>query len=397
MRRLPGSVCATLSLALALAQGSCESDANDTPSSRAGATAAGASGAAGAGASSGGKAGSAAGNAGSGATAGMATGGNAGSGGEAGAGGAFEPCTLSDSAPVSASSDGQVIENLHIVASGTPGIEVNGFADVVIRNVWIEHTGDAGIAFASANNLTIENAVVEHTGSPASGANDSETLNNIDGYDSEAPVISRVRLKQGSSGIYLVQCPNSRLSFVEGYDFRGPFPRGQLVQWNHCDGSKLEDFSVINPEGSWPEDNVNVYQTLGVEIRRGHIDGNNSPSGVGVIFDGGPSTGLVEDVDAIRMGNGCFSDYAGGEDVIFRRTGCRDNICEDQGRGTPSSNALMWSGNTNYTTLRIEDSRYFAACNPSNIVWPTSSFALIETEEVDFTPRAALEQRFCWE
>ncbi|MFY0539433.1 hypothetical protein [Nannocystis pusilla] len=44
----------------------------------------------------------------------------------------------------------------------------------------------------------------------------------------------------------------------------------------------LEDFSVINPQASsWPEDNVNIYQSVDVEIRRGMIDGNNSPSGWG--------------------------------------------------------------------------------------------------------------------
>jgi hypothetical protein len=350
-------------------------------------------------AGSGGASGEANGGAGGAATAGQGgtAGADGGSAGAAGAGGAIALCELIDSEPVRASADGQVIENLHILASGTPGIEVDGFADVVIRNVWIEHGGDAGIVFAGADHLTIENAVIEHTGAPESGENDSDSLNNIDGHSSEAPVISRVRLKQGSSGIYLVQCPNSQLSFVEGYDFRGPFPRGQLVQWNDSDGGKLEDFSVVNPPGSWPEDNVNVYQTLGVEIRRGHIDGNNSPSGVGVIFDGGTSTGLVEDVDAIRMGNGCFSDYAGGEDVIFRRTGCRDNICESQGRGEPGSNGLMWAGNGDYTTLRVEDSHYFAACNPANIVWPAGSFELAETEEVDFEPRPPLALRFCWE
>ncbi len=142
-----------------------------------------------------------------------------------------------------------------------------------------------------------------------------------------------MRLTRGSSGIYLVECPDSQLSFLEGHDFRGPFPRGQLVQWDKSNNGLLADFPVINPPGSWPEDNVNIYQSSNVTVRRGFIDGNNSPSGVGVIFDGGPSTGLVEDVDAVRMGNGCFSDYDGGEGVVFRRTRCRDNICGSQGRG----------------------------------------------------------------
>lgn len=205
-------------------------------------------------------------------------------------------------------------------------------------------------------------------------------------------------LTGGSSGVYLVGCPNASIRFVEGHDFRGPFPRGQLVQFDDSGGGILDDFSVVNPrDTSWPEDNVNVYRSLDVEIRRGLVDGNNSPSGVGVIFDGDLATGIVEDVDAVRMGNGCFSDYAGSDGVIFRRTRCRENVCEDQGRGEPLSNALMGAGNPSFREIRIEDSTYFAACNPDNIVWPEESFAVIEVTESDFDPRPPLALRFCWE
>ena len=52
-----------------------------------------------------------------------------------------------------------------------------------------------------------------------------------------------------------------------------------------------------------------------VEIGRRLVDGNNSPSGAGVIFDGDEALGVVEDVVAILMGNGCFSDYRGSDGV----------------------------------------------------------------------------------
>lgn len=324
--------------------------------------------------------------------------GAAGSGASAGAGGAgIVPCTLTDSGPVSATADGQHIENLHIVTDGTPGIEVNGFSDVVIHNVWIEHKNAAGIALSNADRASVDNVLVEHTGAPASGQNPSSDLLNISCYASAAPQVTRAKLSRGSSGIYLLQCPDSDLSFIQGYDMRGPFPRGQLVQWDKSDRGSLTDFSMVNPATSWPEDNVNMYQSLNMTVARGFIDGNNSPSGIGVIFDGDTSTGTVEDVDAVHMGNGCFSAYAGADGSVFRRTGCRDNICTDQGRGVPSSNALMWCGKPGLTQLRIEASEYFAACNPTNIVWPTTSFAVVETTENDFTPRAPLDLKFCWE
>lgn len=307
-------------------------------------------------------------------------------------------CVLAESGPIVVDADDQVIENLHIVSTRGPAITIEGHPGVTIRNVWIEHAGGPGIAIGGgSDDVHIENVAIEHTGAPAQGENPSDGLNNIECYGSARPTITHARLVRGSSGAYLVECPDAHLSFLEGHDFRGPFPRGQLVQFNKSSGGVLEDFSVINPQDtSWPEDNVNIYQSVDVEVRRGMIDGNNSPSGVGVIFDGDLALGVVEDVDAIRMGNGCFSDYAGSDGVVFRRTRCRENICEDQGRGAPLSNALMWAGHPEYTKIRLEDSHYFASCN-GNLVWPDESFEVIELEELDFTMRAPIEVQLCWE
>ena len=306
-------------------------------------------------------------------------------------------CVLAESGPIVVEADGQVIENLHIVSNEGAAIAIEGHTGVTIRNVWIEHAGGPGILIGGSDDLVIENVAIEHTGAPEKGQNSSAGLNNIDCYGSARLTVSNARLVRGSAGAYLNACPDAKLSFIEGHDFRGPFPRGQLAQFNNSSGAVLEDFSVINPKDtSWPEDNVNVYQSFGVEIRRGMIDGNNSPSGVGVIFDGDMALGIVEDVDAIRMGNGCFSDYAGSDGVVFRRTRCRENICEDQGRGVPLSNALMWAGHPGYTKIRLEDSHYFASCN-GNTLWPVESFEVIELYELDFTMREAIDVALCWE
>ena len=307
-------------------------------------------------------------------------------------------CVLVDSGPVVAEADGQVIENLHIVSAEGFAISVKGFKNVTIRNVWIEHSGGAGIGIGGgADDARIENVLIENTGAPEKGQNPSSGMNNIECYAAQRLTIAGARLVRGSSGVYLLECPDAKLGFLEGHDFRGPFPRGQLVQFNKSSGGILEDFSVINPQDtSWPEDNVNVYQSLDIEIRRGMIDGNNSPSGVGVIFDGDKALGVVEDVDTIRMGNGCFSDYAGSDGVVFRRTRCRENICEDQGRGKPLSNALMWAGHPGFTKIRLEDSHYFASCN-GNLVWPAESFEVKELEEQDFTMREPIKVDLCWE
>jgi hypothetical protein len=315
----------------------------------------------------------------------------------AGVDAAVIPCTLKDSGPVTASQDGQVIEGLRIVAMGIPAIRVNGHSKVTLRNLDIRHSGAPGISFSSADDIVIENVSVEHTGAPASGANPSADRVNIVGSNSSRVRIKGARLRRGSSGIYLTASPDSLLQMIEGYDFRGPYPRGQLVQWDTSDNGVLEDFSVINPPTSWPEDDVNAYRSKNMTIRRGLVDGDNSPSGVGVIFDNTGSFGLVEDVDAVRMGDGCFSDYDAGVGVTFRRTRCRDNICTDQGRGVPLSNALMWAGHGDGSKCCvIEQSVYFNSCN-DNLVWPMSAFDMVGLTKSDFTPRPALQQTFCWE
>ena len=304
------------------------------------------------------------------------------------------PCTLSPSGPLVIDTPGAVIERLDVTSEGVRAIVVTADG-VTIRDVRIRHHHGIGISIEGASNVVIERVDIENTGAPAVGAAASAEENNIVVYQSPRVAIRHVRLTRGSTGIYLQESPLSVLTDIEGHDFRGPIPRGQLVQWNASDGGVLDGFSVIDDAGSWTEDNVNVYHSTGVTIRNGLVDGNNSPSGVGVIFDE-MASGLVEDVDAVHMGNGCFSTYAGLSGSVFRRTRCRDNLCTDQGRGLPSSNALMWAGNPDGVSItRVESSSYWASCN-GNVSWPSAAFSVLDLVEREFTPRPPLALAFCF-
>ena len=105
------------------------------------------------------------------------------------------------------------------------------------------------------------------------------------------------------------------------------------MQFNKSPNCILEDFSVINdPETSWVEDNISIFRSDNCVVRRGLIDGNNSPSGVAIMFE--KSTGgLVEDIDALHQGNGSFATYPSWN-ITWRRVRTKDNICTDQGRGS---------------------------------------------------------------
>ncbi len=313
-------------------------------------------------------------------------------------------CTLGSSGAVRVTRNGQVIENLYIKTNGQAAISIDGYSDVVIRNVRIEHANAPGISFDNADRLRIENVSVLYTAAPARGAlpeNHDEYVN-IEGDSSDDVLIRNVRVEKGASGIRFLNSLRPRISFAEGHDFRGPFPRGQFVQFDKSHNGIIEDFTTINPAStSWTEDNINIYNSSNATIRRGLIDGNNSPSGIGVIFEhleAGVSGGLVEDVDAVRMGNGCFSAYP-GRSVTFNRTRCSDNICTDQGRGEePLSNALGWAALPGSSTnINVLASSWQRMCNRNNIIWDRNTFSTVQLTESAFSLRAPVRVKFCWQ
>ncbi len=308
--------------------------------------------------------------------------------------------TLTPSAPITVTKDSQIVEDFHITADGQAGVTVSGFKNVILRSLKVDHKNGAGLDITHADNILIEDVEVNHVGAPTIGANSTASLLNIQLQAIHRPTVRRARLTRGSSGIYLLGCTNVRLEMIEGHDFRGPFPRGQCVQFNKCTNALLEDFSSECPgETSWTEDNISVYQSSHIIIRKGLVDGNNSPSGAGVMVERGSGKAtdvLFEDVDAIHQGNGCFSAYP-ADNVIFRRVRARDNICAgQQGRDAPLSNSLVFAGSPDSTGLKLEEAKYFNLCNPRNVLWKAAVFTVIDKTEEDFVPRNPVRLVFPW-
>ncbi len=311
------------------------------------------------------------------------------------------PCSSNreDSGPIIVTEHNQRIENLHIKTSNQHGIEINGFTGVVISNCIIEYTGAyMGIKFSEADNLTIENCSIKYIDAPSSGPLTDATRNCIEGFDSQNLVITHVKVEDGSTGIRLDQCDESVLTYIEGHNMRGPFPRGQLVQYDKCIGGLLENFSVFNDrEIAWTEDNISIYKSAGQQIKKGLIVGNNSPRGVGVMFEDqntegarGGTGGLVEDVDFLEMGNGVASSVEGSGNVTFNRLRAKDIICSElgQGRGIPESNSLIFAAFETIGGNKITDCLVYESCNPTNIIWPEYSFEVVDyRDDIDFEPR----------
>lgn len=302
------------------------------------------------------------------------------------------------SGPIVVRRNNQIIENVIIRSTNGPGIHINGYSGVQIKNVVIHHNRGPGIEIENASNVTIISADIVFDGARASGPNPSADYNNIDCYNSPYLKVRNVRLTRGSTGIYMNRCTINRLSRIEGHDHRGPFPRGQLVQWDKSNNGVLADFSTENPiQKSWTEDNVNVYETEGITIMRGLVDGNNSPSGQGVLVDGDSGNVVVQDVDAVRQSNGCFGVYGGGgHDVTFTNTRCRDTICALP-RGEPLSNSLGWSIDPESVrgNLHVVNASHMRLCNPTNIVWDRTMLSTADIRARSFVARPPIRVRLC--
>ncbi len=294
--------------------------------------------------------------------------------------------------PIRTTHDGQVIENLDLWVSDGDAIRVD-HDNVVIRNVTIHHADGHGIVVEDVSGVTVENSLIVNSDPPDGNAGDGGESTGIRVVNSPDFTASHVTLRDSGTGIYLGQSPGATLSDIEGHDFHGLYPSGQFVQFYHSPDGSLTNFSVSNdPNNSHVEDNVSIIDSRDVTIAHGVIDGNNSPSGVGVMFEGDSQGGRVENVDVIHMGNGGFSSYS--DDVSFIDTRSFDNIADDQGRGDPMSNAVIW--NASGDNVSIQDSTYTDPAVANNITWGPSSAGADVAQAPSATPMTPIQNLFDW-
>jgi len=309
---------------------------------------------------------------------------------------------LTPSGPVASQFDGQIIENLDIETSSGSGVKV-GHRNVTVRRCRIRHAGGHGVEASNAPAVVIRDCDIDHVGAPAIGAGPASQWNNVHLEDCPGAVLGRIKASRGAANVYAQDCPGAKLRFLELYDARGPEPRGQNVQLNRSSDSTLEDFSAENGPTSWTEDNISIFSSDRCAVRRGLVSYNNSPTGDGVMIEGGFDC-RVEDVDALMQGNGAFAAVplkgAGGGGCAFIRCRTRDSYNTPRdGRDAPSSDGLsiyvrISSGAPKHT---IEDCQYDSLANLHNLIWdlravnPGWSFV-----RRPFTPRPPIRLAFGW-
>lgn len=302
---------------------------------------------------------------------------------------------LTEAMALKATYSGQVIENLWVEASGTgPAIDVSNFDGVVIRNVVVFHMNGPGILIANAANVTIDNVRVINRAAPDRGPHAGERPDNrvnIVGLETDNLQIKNTYLEKGSSGIYLLDSRNPVLSRIQGFDFRGPLPRGQLVQFDKCINPVLDTFSVVNPGSTaWTEDVINAYGSIDPIIRNGYIEGVNSPTGHGVLIENGAggSGGLVENVDVRYWVNGAFMAATDSRNVTFRNVRAFDglalaSVSDSAGKsgsdGMPVPTLEQWAGENFRGPPSSGQEAFFSynAARPGSIAFERAGYSLL--------------------
>jgi hypothetical protein len=287
--------------------------------------------------------------------------------------------------------NGKRLEDLEFIGTrGRPAVLAIGASGIVIRRCRFRHgAGSAGIELRNCAGASIEDCTFEVTDAPPTGPLAAET-NAVVFSSSPDGLVRRVLVRDCSTGILGLRSPHLRVAHLTGINQRGPFPRGALVQFARCEKSQLENFYARNDINvAHTEDNVSVWRSDGCTIRRGLIAGNNSPSGMGVMFEHS-NEGLCEDVDVSRFSNGAFAAYP-GRDIIFRRCRARDSY-RPTPRGEPKSNSVVFAASPEAERVRVIDCSYFAHVNPKNVVWERSRFSTLELALRDFPPAAPQHQ-----
>lgn len=145
-------------------------------------------------------------------------------------------------------------------------------------------------------------------------------------------------------------------------------------------------------------------------MKDGVVDGSNSPTGMGVMFEGskeGVSNGVIVNVEAINC-KGCFSAYP-MDGVYQRGNTCASPICQSD--NSPRGNSRftnLWTAGANVKEqvysrdIWVQDSYYYDVCDADemrlNWEYEEGMFTNFEVTELEtFSPRTPIAIDFNWD
>ena len=182
-------------------------------------------------------------------------------------------------------------------------IILNGVSNQTITGLEITNPTGNCIQLSNCNNITIQNCKL----GPSTGEG-------VNLYNCTNINITNCSMEFIETGVYAQQCQGGiNITYNDVKNVQGPMPRGQMVQFNSCNGSGNHiNYNVgENILGySYPEDEINLYMSNGTITDTIEVIGN-------WIRGGGPST----------SGGGIMCGDNGGSYILVR-----DNVLVNPGQ-----------------------------------------------------------------
>ena len=210
----------------------------------------------------------------------------------------------------------KAINNIIISNTKRPCIQLINCQNIVIKNCWLSNSKDVAIYLYRCKNITISNCYIENV----------------------------------SSGVYALECSGISITHNQVKNVTGPFPRGQMVQFDDVSGggSNVSFNKCENVAGaSNPEDVISMYKSSGTAASPIKIEGN-------WIRGGGPS----------KTGGGIMLGDNGGAYII-----ATNNILIN-----PGQYGMAISGGTNITiSNNVIYSKQQSFANVGLYIWKQSA------------------------
>jgi parallel beta-helix repeat protein len=189
-----------------------------------------------------------------------------------------------------------------ILLKSSAPISLNGVNNQVISQLEINGGGANCIDLSNCKNIVIKNCVLH-----------SSVQNGVHLYKCQNIVITNCYIHDVASGVYVQGSTAIDVNHNQVKNVQGPYPRGQMVQFNNVTGAGNEvSYNVCEniAQKSNAEDAINMYQTNGTAASPIKIIGNQ-------IRGGGPS----------KTGGGIVLGDNGGSYMI-----AADNILVNPGQ-----------------------------------------------------------------
>jgi hypothetical protein len=168
-----------------------------------------------------------------------------------------------------------VISGLHISNPNGRCVDIrNASTNIVIENSEIGPCKDEGIYIDSSENITIRDTYIHDT-----------TGVGIRTYRAERIHVTSNQIERVASGVYAGNSKQVDVNNNYILNVRGPYPRGQIVQFAYVNGpgNRINNNIGINEIGeSYAEDTINLYRSSGAPNDYIQVNGN-------ILVGGGPS------------------------------------------------------------------------------------------------------------